>query len=71
MSDLHGEGHGNTVAAWTAVVIMIIGCVVGGVAIWFASITGFWVGVAIVVVGAVAGKVLQAMGYGQEKKTTA
>ena len=67
MSELHGESHGNTVAAWTAVIIMIIGAVVAGVAVWFVAIPVFWVGIAIVVIGAITGKVLQVMGYGQDK----
>jgi ABC-type dipeptide/oligopeptide/nickel transport system permease component len=65
MSDVHGESHGNTVAAWSAVIIMIIGSVVAGVAVWYSAIPAFWVGIAIVVLGAITGKVLQVMGYGQ------
>ena len=67
MSDVHGESHGNTVAAWTAVIIMIIGATVSGVAVWYSAIPAFWVGIGIVVLGAVAGKVLQVMGYGQAR----
>jgi hypothetical protein len=67
MSDVHGESHGNTVAAWTAVVIMIVGSVIAGVSVWFVSPVGFWVGIGVVVLGAITGKVLQVMGYGQEK----
>ena len=65
MSDVHGESHGNTVAAWTAVIIMIIGSVIAGTAIWYSAIPVFWVGIAVVVIGAITGKVLQVMGYGQ------
>jgi len=64
----HGSGHGNTVAAWTAVSIMMLGTLVAGVAVWFASFTAFWIGVGIVVLGAIAGKVLQVMGYGKPRE---
>jgi hypothetical protein len=67
MTDAHGSGHGNTVAAWTAVSIMMIGTLVSGVSVWYASATGFWVGIGIVVLGAIVGKVLQVMGYGQSR----
>lgn len=66
MTSEHGAiGHGNTVAAWVAVAIMIIGFVIGGVAMWFSSAVGFWVGVGVVILGAIVGKVLQVMGLGQ------
>ena len=52
-------------AAWTAVAIMLVGFVVGGLAFPLNSAPVFWVGVGIVVLGAIVGKVLQAMGYGQ------
>ena len=67
MTDAHDQSHGNTVAAWAAVIIMIIGTIVSAVAVWFASFAGFWTGVGIVVAGAVVGKVLQIMGYGQTR----
>lgn len=63
----HALGHGNTVAAWTAVAIMLVGCVISAVSIWFAAIPGFWVGVGVVVLGAIVGKVLQVMGFGKAK----
>jgi len=67
MTDEHlpGEGHGNTVAAWTAVAVMLIGSTISGVAVWIAEPVLFWVGVGVIVVGAIAGKVLQVMGLGQ------
>jgi hypothetical protein len=60
----HHEGHGNTVAAWTAVTVMIVGFCIGAIAFPLGSPTVFWFGVGVVVLGAALGKVLQSMGYG-------
>lgn len=56
--------HGNTPAAWTAVVVILVGFVVGGVGLMLnpVSMTVFWVGVAICVVGAVVFLVMDRMG---------
>ena len=59
------DQHGSTPAAWTAVVIVIAGVLVGAVALvigpnWLL----FWIGAALVPVGALVGKVMQAMGLG-------
>ncbi len=57
--------HGSTPAAWTAVVIVITGFVIGGVAtilmmpIWMAVSGG------IIAAGAIVGRVMQLMGLGQ------
>ncbi len=53
MSD---DSHGNTPAAWTAVVLGLLGFVVGGVGLMFSPIemTLFWVGVGIALVALVA-----------------
>lgn len=41
--------HGNTPAAWTAVVVGLIGFIVGGIGLMFdpVNMTVFWVGVGI------------------------
>lgn len=54
------DNHGNTPAAWTAVVVALLGFVVGGVGLMLDPISYpvFWVGVAIVVA---AGGVFVAM----------
>jgi hypothetical protein len=67
MSGEHDIDHGHTVAAWTAVILMMIGSTIAGLAFWFTSATLFWVGIAVVVLGGIAGKVLQVMGLGQQK----
>lgn len=49
------DNHGNTPAAWTAVIVALVGFVVGGVGLMLSPVNMvvFWVGVAIVVVAGV------------------
>lgn len=57
-------GHGNSPAAWTAVIIMLLGFAVGTVA-FFLDVA--WLVVAsagLVVVGALVGWILAKLGYG-------
>ena len=56
--------HGNTPAAWTAVTIMFVGCLVSAFAIPLALPWLFFVGIGVVALGAVVGKVMQMMGMG-------
>jgi hypothetical protein len=66
----YGNGHGNTPAAWTAVTIMLIGFVIGAIAVIMLNWPLFWIGgVAVVVLGAIVGKVMQMMGMGQPLPT--
>ncbi len=58
------DNHGNTPAAWTAVVVALAGFVVGGIGLMAGSMTMFWVGVALVPIAAVAGSVVGKMGVG-------
>jgi len=58
------EDHGHSVAAWTAVIIILIGAAVASWAVVIASVVLFWVGIGICVVGAIVGKVLGMAGYG-------
>jgi hypothetical protein len=60
----HQEDHGHSVAAWTAVIIILIGAAVAAAGVAIASAVVFWVGIAICLVGAVTGKVLGMAGYG-------
>ncbi|MGH3497697.1 MAG: HGxxPAAW family protein [Nocardioidaceae bacterium] len=57
--------HGNTPAAWTAVVIALLAFTVGGVGLaigptWWL----FWVGVAMLPVAVIVGKVMSMAGLG-------
>lgn len=58
--------HGNTPAAWTAVSIVLLGFMVGGIGLVISSMTLFWVGVALCPVGGIAGMVMSKMGMGME-----
>ncbi len=60
------DNHGQTPAAWTAVTIMMVGFIVGSIAVvqlnWVLLVVGF----VIIVAGAVVGKVMQMMGMGKQ-----
>ena len=57
--------HGNTPAAWTAVVVGLLGFTVGGVGLMFdpVSYPVFWVGVAITVAAVVVFVVMDRLGW--------
>ncbi len=65
----HGAGsdHGNTPAAWTTVITMIVGAIISGVALIAAKPWIFWVGVGIIVAGVVIGKVMGLLGFGKPR----
>lgn len=58
------HGHGNSVAAWSAVGLIMLGSLVMSIAMIWISIPVFAVGAVIALLGPVAGKVLSRMGYG-------
>lgn len=66
MSNTHSD-HGNTVAAWSAVVVALIGFIVGCIGTVIASPTVFWIGVAFLPVALIVGKVLALMGFGAQQ----
>ena len=57
-------GHGNSPAAWTAVIIMIIAFAIGTFGFWFANITVVLASAGLLVVGAIVGLILKLAGYG-------
>lgn len=61
--------HGNTPAAWSAVVVALLGFVVGSVGMMLhpVSYTLFWIGVALVVVAAIVYGVLSKLGLGNQQ----
>lgn len=65
-STAHAVGHGNSVAAWTAVGIICFGALLSCLALPFALPWLFWVGLAVILGGAITGKVLTAMGLGEQ-----
>ena len=71
VSDEH-DNHGQTPAAWTAVIIIMIAFVIGTVAVVIANWPLFWIGgVALGLIGAIVGKVMSMMGMGATPKTGA
>lgn len=71
MTSEHTEpGHGDSPAAWTAVVVMLIGFAVGTVALFIDTTYDanllwlVWVGAALIALGLILGFVLAKLGYG-------
>ena len=67
MSSEHEDNHGKTVAAWTTVIVMLVGSTISSIAVLMASPLIFWVGIVVCALGGVAGLVLRSMGYGQKR----
>lgn len=67
--EAHHDNHGQTPAAWTAVIIITIAFAVGTIGLMVGSWITFWVGAGLVVVGALVGKVMQMMGLGATPRT--
>ena len=59
--------HGNSPAAWTLVVLVMVGALVISIGISVPSIVLDVIGGVIVVIGLVAGKVMSLAGYGSVK----
>jgi len=57
-------GHGNSPAAWTAVIIMLVAFTIGTLAFFFAIAWVVWAAVGLLVVGLVVGLVMKKLGYG-------
>ncbi len=68
MTDQH-EDHGSTPAAWTTVIIVVLGFIVSTLALILGNWPLFWVGVGMVVLGGVVGKVMAMMGLGKKTVT--
>lgn len=64
MHDDNEPGHGNSPAAWTAVIWMLIAFTIGTLAFWFNVPWLVWTSVALLVLGLIAGIVLSKLGYG-------
>jgi len=57
-------GEGNSPAAWTAVIIMLVAFSIGTIAFFFNVQFMVWASVGLLIVGAIVGYVLKRMGYG-------
>jgi fatty acid desaturase len=69
MSQTKRSHHGNTPAAWTAVIIVFVAFIVGGAGVWLGSSAMFWLGVILTAVGGLVGKLMQMAGYGQHRRS--
>ncbi|SDS64952.1 hypothetical protein SAMN04489752_2177 [Brevibacterium siliguriense] len=61
-------GHGNSVAGWTGVIIMLIGISVGCVGFTIHNPTITYISIGIVALGVVVGLILRAVGLGNKPK---
>jgi membrane protein YdbS with pleckstrin-like domain len=61
-------GHGDSIAAWVAVIIIIIASGVATWAYYFDMFELVWASGVVVVLGVVAGLVLARLGYGIKGK---
>lgn len=64
MTNANDPGHGNSPAAWTAVVIMLVAMTIGTIAFWFAVVWVVWASAALMVVGLLVGLIMKKLGYG-------
>lgn len=65
MANISDEpGHGSSPAAWTAVVIMLVGVTIGTIALFFDVIPAVLVGAALIPIGLVVGGVMKRAGFG-------
>lgn len=61
----HGDpGHGESPAAWTAVIVMLIGTAAGTIAFFFNVPVLVWASVGVIVLGWLLGVILAKAGYG-------
>ncbi|MBC7725652.1 MAG: hypothetical protein H7146_13065 [Burkholderiaceae bacterium] len=63
-SDSTDLGHGNSPAAWTSVIIMLVAFTIGTIAFFFELAPVVWASVGLLVIGLIVGLVLARMGYG-------
>ena len=64
MSDENEPGHGNSPAAWVAVIIMLVAFAIGTLAFWFDLAWLVWASAGLLVLGPITGAVLAKLGYG-------
>lgn len=64
MTDPIDPGHGHSPAAWTAVIVMMIGLAAGTLFFFLGIWVAVFVSAGVTVVGALSGPILAKMGYG-------
>lgn len=57
-------GHGNSPAAWTCVIVMLVGALIASIAFVIANTPIFVAGAAVMVLGLLAGYIMRKAGYG-------
>jgi membrane protein YdbS with pleckstrin-like domain len=69
MSNEHSNdpGHGDSVAAWTAVIIVVIASIVATVAYYVGNIDYLYASAGLAVFGVVVGFVLSKIGFGVKR----
>jgi len=67
-ANANDPGHGDTIAAWTTVIAIMIAFAVATLGAWLASSALLVAGGVLVVAGLVAGFVLKRAGYGNNAK---
>jgi hypothetical protein len=71
--NLNDPGHGDSVASWAAVIIIIIAFTIGTFAFWFDIAPLVWASAVLAVAGVPVGILLKRSGYGvggeKSKKT--
>ena len=71
MSTHHDEpGHGNSIAAWTAVIVAIVGISLATLGYFFRADVITYTGAALTVISLVIGPVLAKLGYGVAGKSS-
>lgn len=64
------DNHGQTPAAWTAVIIVMLAFFVGTLGIVLGQWVMFWIGAGMVVLGGIVGKVMAMAGLGMPRGKT-
>ena len=62
--DTSDPGHGNSPAAWTAVIIMLVAFTVGTVAFFLDLPVVVWASAGLAIIGLIVGWILARVGYG-------
>ena len=62
--NLNDPGHGDSVASWTAVTIIMVAFTIGTFAFWFDIAPLVWASAVLALAGIPAGIILKRAGYG-------
>lgn len=64
MTEINEPGEGHSPAAWTGVIIILLGLAVGTLFYFLDVPVGVWIGAALVPIGLIVGLALSKAGYG-------